>query len=160
MRRANGVVSAIIMALFLVHAALGAASMVLGFAGALSWVVWAGVGLVVVHVALSIATSREQLTDRERPPSARKKRHLALKWATGAVLAAVAAAHVVLPKSDLVAALLMVVVAAALAVHLCVGAKSLLKDLRIDRRHKTALRVIICALLAAVVAVTLGCLLA
>jgi succinate dehydrogenase hydrophobic anchor subunit len=36
-----------------------------------------------------------------------------------------------------------------LAVHLCVGSKSLLKDLEIDRRYKTAFRIVVCVFAAA-----------
>ena len=132
--------------------------MAFGLLSALSWVVWIGVGLIAVHVAMSVLTSCEQLTDHERPPSSRKKRHLALKWATGGVLAAVAIAHIVLPKSDYTAALLMAAIAVALAVHLCVGAKSLLKDIGVDRRYRMAFRIVVCAVLVAVAIVLLACL--
>jgi succinate dehydrogenase hydrophobic anchor subunit len=57
-------------------------------------------------------------------------------------------------------AALTVGLSAVLAVHLCVGSKSLLEDLGIDRRYKTAFRVIVCVLaalfaLSAIVAVVL-----
>ena len=125
-RRFNGVVSAAITAIFLAHSVLGGLAAITGFISPLAWLVWVGVGLICVHVVASIVTSREQLSDVERPPSSRKKRHLALKWATGGLLAAVALAHVVLPKSSELATACILALCVVLAVHLCVGSKSLL----------------------------------
>ena len=143
-RLANGIVSAAIVVFFLAHGTLGALSLVTGFSSPYSWLVWFGAGLIVVHVVLSIVTSREQLNDQKRPPSQRKKRHLALKWATGAGLAACITAHVLF-KDTSITWMVIVAVAVMLAVHLCVGSKSLLADLNIDRRFQLAFRVIVCA---------------
>lgn len=150
-RRANGIVCAVIVAFFCAHAVLGSVSGLTGFSSPFTWLVWAGVVLIAIHVGLSAVTSRQQLGDVERPPSARKKRHLALKWATGAVLALAACAHVVLMRtfgpetiqSHAAGAAFTVVLAAVLAVHVCVGAKSLLKDLGIDRRYMKPFRVVV-----------------
>ncbi|MBQ9001920.1 MAG: hypothetical protein IJ087_08720 [Eggerthellaceae bacterium] len=146
-RFANGIVSAVLVVFFIAHGLLGSAAIVFGYSSPLAFLVWAGMALVVVHVVASIVTSREQLTDAKRPPSSRKKRHLALKWATGAGLAACVALHVFLrgafpPKIAIVA------VAVMLAVHLCVGSKSLLADLNIPRRYQMAFRVAVCAFAA------------
>lgn len=156
-RLANGVVSAVIVVFFIAHATLGSLAPVTGFSSPYRWLVWCGVALVAVHVLVSIATSWEQLSDKEHPPSPRKKRHLALKWATGSLLLATAAAHVIALRTQGVAsmhasvsgALVIAVLSIALAVHLCVGSKSLLKDLGIDRRYKTAFRIVVCAFAAA-----------
>lgn len=147
-RIVNGFVSAVIVVLFLAHSALGGVAVLTGFTSPFSVLVWAGVALIAAHVVVSIVTSFEQLNDAERPPSARKKRHLALKWATGALLTAVAIAHVVLPKSAVMSTVVVIALAAALAVHLCVGSKSLLKDLGVDRRYKMAFRVVVCVICA------------
>lgn len=156
-RRFNGVVAAIITALFLAHAAMGSLSALTGFQSPLSIIVWLGVVLVVVHVIASVVTSYEQLSDAERPPSSRKKRHLALKWVTGGLLGVVAVAHIVFPKSTMAATALVVVLAIVLAVHLCVGGKSLLKDIGLDVRYKMAYRVVVCVIAgAAVVALLIG----
>ena len=152
-RFANGVVSAAIVVFFLVHATLGSVSALTGFRSPFAWFVWVGVALVAAHVVISVFTSREQLTDVERPPSARKKRHLALKWATGGLLLAAAAVHVVVMRtwgaaaaqSTATGAVLTIVLATVLAIHLCVGSKSVLKDLGIDRRYMTPFRVVVCA---------------
>lgn len=154
-RFVNGVISAIIVVFFLIHGVLGCVSVLTGYTGSMSVLVWCGVALIAVHVVASIVTSRQQLADVQFPPSARKKRHLALKWATGALLAAVVAAHVALPKSTVTAAVVIIAVSVVLAVHLCVGSKSLLKDLGIDRRYKTAFRVAVCLFAAVFVAVML-----
>lgn len=156
-RFANGVVSAIIVVFFIVHAFVGSFVTIAGVVVS-AWAVWVGVVLIGVHVALSIVTSKQQLTDVERPPSPRKKRHLALKWVTGGALAAIACAHIVMMRvwgpwflpSRIVGALVIVALAVALAVHMCVGSRSLLKDLEIDRRFKTAFRVVVCACAAIV----------
>lgn len=147
----NGVVSAVIVVIFLAHAVMGGFSSLTGYTSPLSALVWLGVALIVVHVVASIVTSREQLNDTERPPSPRKKRHLALKWATGIVLAALAAAHVLMPNDSYLATALIVVLAVALAVHLCVGSKSLLKDIGLNARYKLAFRIVVCAVAFAVV---------
>jgi len=151
-RYANGVVSALIVCFFLAHGTLGAVSLFTGNVSPLAWLVWVGVGLVAVHVALSALTSKQQLSDEEHPPSRRKVRHLALKWATGGLLAVAATAHVVIMRMGgdsafprVASVVVIVVVALALAVHLCVGAKSLLKDINVDRRHKMAFRVVVIA---------------
>ena len=147
-RFVNGIIAAVITVVFLVHGAMGSLSAVTGFSGSLAWVVWGAVVLALAHVVVSIVTSAQQLSDAEHPPSARKKRHLALKWATGGLLAVAAAVHIALPKSTASAAFVIVAVSALLAVHLCVGSKSLLKDLDIDRRYKVAFRVVVCVLAA------------
>ena len=148
-RFVNGVLTAAAIVLLAVHAALGSLSAVTGLSRELLWMVWGAVGLVVAHVVASVVTSREQLTDAERPPSARKKRHLALKWVTGGSLAIAVVAHIFLPHDGLLSLLVVVAVCLALAVHLCVGARSLLKDLGLDRRYKTAFRVVVCVFLFA-----------
>ena len=147
-RFANGIVSAILVVFFLAHGILGSAALVFGFFGPLAWLVWCGVVLAFVHVVVSIVTSREQLSDKERPPSARKKRHLLLKWITGGILALAAFAHVFVPKVAVASGAIIAVVSIALAVHLCVGSKSLLKDIGVDRRYKLVFRVVVCAFAA------------
>ena len=147
-RSVNGVIAALITIIFLVHGAMGSLSAVFGFSGALAWVVWGAVILACVHVAMSLITSVQQLNDAERPPSARKKAHLALKWVTGGLLAIIAIAHIVLPKSAVAAAYVIIGVSVVLAAHLCVCAKSLLSDLGIDRRWKWPFRVLVCVLAA------------
>lgn len=143
-RFVNGVIAALITVFFLAHGTMGSLSAVTGIANHFPWLVWAAVALVGVHVIASAVTSHQQLTDAERPPSPRKKRHLALKWATGSVLAVAACAHILLPRNGVSAALVIVAVSVALAVHLCVGSKSLLKDLGIGTRYKTVFRVVVC----------------
>ena len=146
-RFANGVVSAALTIFFLAHGILGAAALVFGFFGSFAWVVWVGVPLIAVHVVFSIVTSRNQLNDKTRPPSARKKRHLALKWATGMLLAACATAHVIC-KDAVSGRIAIIALTVTLTVHLCVGAKSLLKDLDIDRKFKMAFRLVVCVFAA------------
>ena len=153
MRFANGVVSALIVCFFLAHGLLGSFAFALPSASPLMWVIWVGVGFVALHVALSAVTSYQQLTDKEFPPSARKKRHLALKWATGALLLFAIVAHITCAR---VPALVMavpflprlatVVLAIVLAWHICVGMKSLLTDIGLSKRLMTPLRVLVCAL--------------
>ena len=150
-RLVNGVVSALIVVFFLVHGTLGGLSALFGFKGSFSWLVWVGVVLIVFHIVVSVVTSRQQLSDIEHPPSQRKKRHLVLKWTTGCLLAAAAVIHIVVMRlygadavqSTMSGALLTAVLAVVLAVHLCVGSRSLLKDLGVDRRYKMAFRIIV-----------------
>ena len=157
-RFVNGVISAIIVVFFIVHGMLGSFGVLAGFTSPFSWLVWLGMALVVAHILVSIITSYQQMTDAEFPPSARKKRHLVLKWVTGGLLAIVACAHIAAIniygatalQASLSAAAFGVVLCAVLAIHLCVGSKSLLKDLEIDRRHKMAFRVVVCVVCAAI----------
>lgn len=148
-RFVNGVIAALITVAFIAHGILGSLSSLFGLPSSLAWLVWGAVVLAGAHVVASVVTSREQLNDVERPPSARKKRHLALKWATGIALALAAAAHILLPQSSALATWAIVVLCIALAAHVCVGSKSLLKDLNIDRSYKTVFRVVVCAIFAA-----------
>ena len=157
-RFVNGVISAFIVVFFLVHGVLGTAELAFGIPSSLAWLVWVGIALVGVHVVVSIVTSRQQLTDADRPPSPRKKRHLALKWATGILLASVVCVHVLVMRFgagtlpiEVVLKVVTVVLSGALALHVCVGAKSVLKDLNIDRRYMTAFRVVVCVFAAAFV---------
>ena len=154
-RRFNGAVSAVITVFFLVHAALGSLSVMMGFISPLAGLVWVGVVLIIVHIVASIITSWEQLGDIEYPPSPRKKRHLALKWVTGGLLAAAAIAHIVVPGSVAASTAVIVAVCIVLAVHLCVGSKSLLKDLGLDTQGKTAFRIVVCAFAAACAAIVM-----
>ena len=154
MRLVNGVVSAAIACFFLAHGLLGSLVPFVAYTGFPRWIVWVGIGFVAVHVCLSVATSYEQLTDAQFPPSARKKRHLALKWATGGLLAAAVAIHVVCMRatsafSPVTIALVAIVLAAVLAVHVWVGMKSLLKDIGLSKGLITPLRVATCALAVA-----------
>ena len=146
-RNANGVISAVLVVFFLAHGVVGSLAILFGYMSPLTWLVWVGVVLVAVHVVVSVFTSRDQLTDPDFPPSARKKRHLALKWATGIVLVACVACHVMC-EGAVAERVAIVAVAVMLAVHACVGGKSLLKDLNIDRRYKGAFRIAVCVFAA------------
>jgi len=143
-RFVNGVISAVIVVFFLGHAALGDAWMFGLVPATMSSLIWAGIALIALHVLVSVITSIDQISDPEYPASDRKKRHLAIKWATGIAISLVAFLHIDNGRSfDLVGGfsplantVVLVVLAIALAVHACVGAKSLLTDLDIDRRFK------------------------
>lgn len=140
----NGVIAALITIIFLVHGTMGSLSAVFGFENSFPWVVWIAVVIACIHAAVSLLTSAQQLNDVERPPSRRKKVHLALKWVTGCLLAVIALVHIVLPKSMAASAYVIVAVSVVLAAHLCTCAKSLLADLSIDRRWKWPFRVLVC----------------
>ena len=153
-RHVNGIISAVIVVFFLVHAALGSIESTPSSESPIRWVIWAGVCLVGVHVLTSIVTSYQQMTDKEFPPSARKKRHLVLKWVTGVLLASAVFVHVsnvqatgageAVPPEALAAA--TVVLAAVLAWHIFVGVKSMLTDVGLSKGLMTPLRVIVIVL--------------
>lgn len=157
-RLVNGIISAVIVAFFVVHAALGSVGALAGYTSPLKGLVWCGIALVVAHVVVSVVTSIQQLADADRPPSTRKKRHLALKWATGALLAVAVVVHVAAMRSygsvslqtTASGVVLTLVLCIVLGIHVCVGSKSLLKDLNIDRRYKGAFRMAVCVVLAVV----------
>lgn len=143
-RTINGIIAAVIAIVIIGHGIMGSLHVVFGFTSPFTWVVWIGVVLIGIHVAMSLLTSSQQLNDVERPPSRRKKAHLALKWATGGLLAIVAIVHIVLPKSLDATPYVIVAVSIVLAAHLCVCAKSLLSDLGFDKRWKWPFRVVVC----------------
>ena len=150
-RFVNGVIAALAMCLFAAHAILGVVSAFVPVTRTFAPAVWVGMLLVALHVVVSVVTSRQQLLDREHPPSARKKRHLALKWATGIVLIAVVAAHVACVETlgadaaqvTFTGLAAVIALCAVTAAHLWVGSKSLLKDLGFDTRHRNALGIAI-----------------
>ena len=126
------------------------------------WVVWIGVGFVILHIVLSVVTSYQQLTDAEFPPSARKKRHLALKWLTGILLACAIVTHIacvrvpgLVATAPFLPKLATIVLSCVLAWHICVGMKSLLKDIGASKKYMTLLRVAVCLLAAVFVVMTL-----
>lgn len=159
LRRANAILALALVAFFLAHALLGALWLGGVLANELAWVAWLGVIVIAVHVIMCSLTSARQLGDERFPPSKRKKRHLALKWVTGAVLLAVILAHVLVPEelASSAVAIAPVIIASialfALAWHVCVCGKSLLRDLGVKTSHKTAFAIIViitCALIECV----------
>lgn len=150
LRLVNALVASAIAVFFLVHSTLGAASLfVEGLVNSLPWLVWIMLGAVGVHVLASVSATCLMLTDTERPPSSRKKRHFVLKWATGAVLAAAIAVHLfctlcpgslpVFPNQTKVSFLLLL---AALAWHVGIATKSLARDLGIGKRTRNIMRAV------------------
>ena len=147
MRKANGILALVIAILFAAHAALGALSQHVDIPHALAPLVWVGVALAVAHIVMCLFTSRSMLTDTVRPPSDKKKRHLALKWVTGAALVAAVVAHIII-GTETSGKVAVVAVAVFLALHVCTGMKSLLKDLGWPRSLRDPLRVACCIILA------------
>lgn len=162
-RRACAAATACLCAILAAHFVLGGISLLLPIPHALAPLIWAGAALLVAHVGVCVVTSRQMMTDKMRPPSSKKKRHLALKWATGALVAAVAIAHVagraVLENDPAAPASLALSAALAALVgwHACVGAKSFLKDLGLDYRYRGAFRAAACAIAAFAVAAAAIC---
>ncbi len=153
LRTANGVVAAILCFLFAAHMLLGSVKFAYpAFDGKLVWVVWIGVGVLAVHVLMSVGTTVAMLRDTERPPSTKKKRHQLMKWVTGCMLLLAAGLHVAYmtgafgvadPIALNVASFVLVLcVVAAVAWHEFVASKSLLKDLHVPnhKRYRPALR--------------------
>ena len=163
-RFANGVIAALLVVFFLVHAALGSLSGLVGFKSPLSWVVWVGIAFVVVHIAVSAVTSAEQLNDAEHPPSQRKKRHLALKWATGALLVVSVIAHIASMRiwgaeavqASATGVALTIVLTVVLGWHICVGIKSMLVDVGMSKALITPLRIVVIALAIVFVAMAVA----
>lgn len=155
-RFVNGVISACIVVFFIAHSLLGGLEGIASLASPSPLIVWAGVGVIALHMLASVVTSYQQLTDAEFPPSARKKRHLLLKWATGAALALAAAAHVGCiytfgpdaVQTSVASKMVVLVLVAVLAVHSWVGAKSLVTDLGLNKGLIGVFRVVVCALSA------------
>lgn len=163
LRLLNALVASAIAAFFLAHSALGTASLFAeGLVNSVPWLVWIMFGAVGVHVLASVSATCLMLTDTERPPSSRKKRHFVLKWATGAVLAAAIAVHLfctlcpgslpVFPNQTKVSFLLLL---AALAWHVGIATKSLARDLGIGKRTRDIMRAVYVLTIFALVALVL-----
>ena len=153
-RFVNALIIGVATCIIAVHMLLGALSVHIPVPKGLSWVVWAAVVLAVAHVLASVVTSYEQLGDMEHPPSARKRRHLALKWVTGVLVCALVALHIAHAVPD---PIVMAVLAVVVCVHVCTGAKSLLTDLGLNKRYRDAVRVAAIAIAAfAAICVLLG----
>ncbi len=156
LRRTNGLVAAMLVAAFFLHAIVGVLWLRFGFSDHLAWLVWVAVILACVHIGLSAATGYSMLTDKQRPPSRRKKAHLILKWASGGMLFAAALIHVIagLTGGAIGTRCLLLVVISLLTWHCFVGTKSLLKDLNAPRQRRKGLRVLM-VVLAAVICLVL-----
>ena len=158
MRFINGVLTIAIVSFFAVHGIFGAVSTFIDIPRNFAWLVWAGVVVIGIHVLASVVTSYQQMNDKERPPSPRKKRHLMLKWGTGALLALTAAMHIAdmqksggsLEGAGTIGLISLLALIAIVAVHTCIGVRSLLKDIGADRDRKIAVRVVVCVVFAAI----------
>lgn len=155
-RAANAVIAAALVVFLLAHEALGALSQIVELPTGARWLIWAGVAAIVVHAIVCAATSYWMMTDTVRPPSAHKRNHLVLKWVSGGVLAALACAHAVMggDPHDAATSAVACALGAALAWHACVGVKSALRDLGRDKQHRNAIRAVIIAMTAVIVAAT------
>lgn len=142
LRRANGIVSLLLLAVFSAHAVMGALFCWGAVSGEASWIVWAGVCVVVVHVALSVGTTQQMLHDEAKPPSAKKKEHQAKKWFSGIAVSITAATHALLAFGSMTWALIALLVDVSLAAHICISAKSLVKDLGFTSGFRYAIRVL------------------
>lgn len=143
-RRVNAVLAIVLVAFFFAHAILGGASLTLISAEAPVAVVWTFIGVAGIHVILCVATSYFMLTDVVRPPSDKKKRHLWIKWGSGALLAAAGMFHAL--RDETSSSLFLIVVLGLLTWHALVGCKSLVRDLRLPRTWKNPLRAAVIAL--------------
>lgn len=152
-RTANACVAGAVLIALIAHEALGAFAGLRVLPSDFRGLIWVIVALAAGHGVLSIATSFFMLTDENRPPSAKKRGHLYLKWATGIVVAALASAHAICGgyPHDALTTALAALLAAALAWHGFVGAKSLLKDLRLPRSARNPMRIALCVCTAAIV---------
>lgn len=151
LRRANGIASLLLLAVFSAHAVMGALFCWGVVSGEASWVIWIGVCVVVLHVVLSIGTTRQMLHDEERLPSAKKKTHQSKKWGSGIAVGAIAVAHALLACGNAAWIIVALLLDVALATHICISAKSLVRDLGLASGLRYAIRV-----LAIVVAVFTG----
>lgn len=141
LRRANGIVALLLLVAFAAHAVMGTLFCLDAVSGEASWIVWAGVCIVVVHVALSVGTTRQMLHDEAKPPSAKKKEHQLKKWVSGALVGVFAVPHVLAIFETCLWYVIVLALDVALAVHVCVCAKSLAKDLRLAPNYRHAIRV-------------------
>ena len=136
----------LLLAVFSAHAIMGALFCWGMLSDELSWIVWVGVGVIAVHVALSVVTTCQMLCDEARPPSAKKKAHQIKKWVTGVLIGVVAVAHVLTVFETLLWSVIALALDVALVTHVCVCAKSLVKDLKLAPRWRYVIRVFVIAI--------------
>ena len=86
------------------------------------------------------------LCDEARPPSAKKKAHQIKKWVTGVLIGVVAVAHVLTVFETLLWSVIALALDVALVTHVCVCAKSLVKDLKLTPRWRYVIRVFVIAI--------------
>lgn len=141
-RKVNGAVAGVLCLFFLVHGTLGILWTSDAVTAELAFVIWAFFIAALVHGLLSIVTSWQMLHDAERPPSRRKKRHLALKWVTGLALLLIACIHALLPEHAAAWSSVSILVTLAFAVHMYVGSKSLTSDLGLPHGMRIAFRLV------------------
>lgn len=159
LRRVNAFLAALLALFFFAHAVMGAASQMGCKAAAPTTLVWALAAVGVAHAVTCVATSYLMLTDAVRPPSKKKRGHLWLKWATGALLLVVVGAHAFgsFDAQGVAEKVVLLATLATLAWHSFVGCKSIVRDLGIPRAMKQVLRVAVVAVSAVVAAmVALG----
>ena len=159
-RRANAIVAALLAAFFLVHAGLAAAKICgVNLGETFKFTVWIGVGIVVLHVILSLRTTQTMFADTERPPSTKKKQHQMLKWLTGGVLLVAVLFHFPSGEGAPTAySMALIITVAALIWQICTGVKSLTRDLGISNTWRTAVRVVACAAAVVIVAALIAAL--
>ena len=161
-RRANGIVAALLVLFFLcAHGLMGSLSLAFPLTNHFTWLVWAATAFVVVHIVLSAIVTREKLFNPEKPPTTQKKLKIGLRWATGILIAAMVCMHVgsvvlygdSVIQSTSVGKVSLLALIALIAVHVCTGAKSLVRDLGASKEQKeklkTPLRLVICLVAAA-----------
>lgn len=149
-RKINAGIAAALTVFFIAHELLGMLWSYSAVEQKLAFLVWIGVAVAAIHVLLCLATSKSMLGDEKRPPSAKKKRHLALKWVTGGVVLAAAALHAMQIQVPLLLFCTGMCTAAFLAVHVCTGVKSLTRDLNMPSTARTPFKVIVIAATCAI----------
>lgn len=141
LRRVNGIAALLLLAVFSAHAIMGTLFCLGVVSEEASCFIWTGVCVVVLHVALSIGTTCQMFDDEMRPPSAKKKVHQLKKWVTGALVGVVAVAHVFAIFETRPWSVIALALDVVLAAHVCVSAKSLVKDLGLAPNQRYAIRV-------------------
>lgn len=141
LRRFNGIASLLLLAVYTAHAVMGTLFCWGVVSGEASGIVWIGVCVIALHVAQSIGTTRQMLDDKESPPSAKKKGHQAKKWVSGIAVGATAVAHALLTFGSMSWAVVTILLDVALATHICISVKSLVKDLGFASGLRYAIRV-------------------
>ena len=153
-RLVNAIIAALLAAFFLIHAGLAAAKLCgVDLGETFKWTVWVGVGIIALHVILSLRTTQTMFNDTERPPSAKKRQHQMLKWLTGGVLILAVLFH--FPSGEgasFAYALALIITAAALSWHIYTGTKSLTRDLNLPSSLRPIVRAIVCLAAAAIAA--------
>lgn len=165
-RRANALVCALLIIFFVFHVIIGTVLWYGALGMSMALVAWAGVGLVAIHLILSIVTTAlgvkppehyAALDQSGKKQPSRRSKHV-LKWITGLLMISLLILHLTVgdlvgnlhyTKGALVALILLILI----GIHVYIDIKSFTRDLNLSPRTRVPFQVgviFFCAFMATI----------